>query len=148
MNLDVGCGEWKPEGFIGMDIRPLPQVDVVHDLHDTPWPFDKQRFRVVRMHHILEHVKPWRIMDVMDEAHRVLSRYGHARIEIPVAGSESLNQDPTHVRGWVEKSVEYFDPDYSLYTVFRPAPWKVMRNDRVGDMLKITLEKRWTETPQ
>ena len=31
--LDIGCGENKNKGFVGMDKRPLEGVDIVHD-HD------------------------------------------------------------------------------------------------------------------
>ncbi|UCH07499.1 MAG: hypothetical protein JSV55_00415, partial [Deltaproteobacteria bacterium] len=37
-NLDIGCGPAKADGFIGLDIRDLPGVDLVHDLNEIPWP--------------------------------------------------------------------------------------------------------------
>ena len=46
--LDVGCGEKKREGFIGMDILPLKLVDIVHDMNDVPWPFNGNEFEKVR----------------------------------------------------------------------------------------------------
>ena len=35
MILDLGCGEAKVEGAIGVDNVVLPTVDVVHDLLDS-----------------------------------------------------------------------------------------------------------------
>jgi len=30
MKLDIGCGNGKPEGFVGIDIRPTPAADIVN----------------------------------------------------------------------------------------------------------------------
>lgn len=37
VKLDIGCGGNKQEGFIGMDKRELPGVDIIHDLEVFPW---------------------------------------------------------------------------------------------------------------
>lgn len=56
--LDIGCGASKTEGFIGMDVRPLPGVDIVHNLEKYPWPFDDETFDLVHASHVLEHITP------------------------------------------------------------------------------------------
>jgi hypothetical protein len=38
MNLNLGCGDTKIEGAIGVDIRKTDATDVVHDLSVCPWP--------------------------------------------------------------------------------------------------------------
>ena len=40
--LDLGCGENKIPNSIGLDNLKLPNVDVVHDLIDLPYPFDNE----------------------------------------------------------------------------------------------------------
>lgn len=40
MMVDLGCGNAKTVGAIGVDNVALPGVDVVHDLLDFPYPFD------------------------------------------------------------------------------------------------------------
>ncbi len=38
-SLDLGCGpRGKLAGSVGLDMRPAPHVDVVHDLNDTRCP--------------------------------------------------------------------------------------------------------------
>jgi predicted SAM-dependent methyltransferase len=34
VKLNLGCGTYQPEGFIHVDLRPLPGVDVVCDVSD------------------------------------------------------------------------------------------------------------------
>jgi len=58
VRLDVGCGASKNEGFVGMDVRPLPGVDVVHNLEKFPWPFEDDTFSLVHASHVLEHITP------------------------------------------------------------------------------------------
>ena len=38
IRLDIGCGANKAPGFVGMDMRALPGVDIVHDVEQYPWP--------------------------------------------------------------------------------------------------------------
>jgi hypothetical protein len=38
--LDLGCGlKTKIPGSIGVDKRPAPHVDIIHDLNTIPYPF-------------------------------------------------------------------------------------------------------------
>ena len=39
IRIDIGCGANKRSGWIGMDVRDLEGVDVVHNILDFPWPF-------------------------------------------------------------------------------------------------------------
>ena len=38
--LDLGCGKYKRDGYTGVDIEDLPDVDTVEDLNTTDWSFD------------------------------------------------------------------------------------------------------------
>lgn len=59
LSLDIGCGANKAsEDFIGMDVRPLPGVDIVHNLEKFPWPFENDTFSLVHASHVLEHINP------------------------------------------------------------------------------------------
>lgn len=58
VSLDIGCGASKAPGFIGMDVRPLPGVDIVHNLEKYPWPLPDNTFNVVHASHVLEHITP------------------------------------------------------------------------------------------
>lgn len=129
MLLNLGCGSTsKQEGVIGMDIRPLPNVDVVHDCEVVPWPFTDGQFDRIVAWHLFEHLKPWHMVDVMNECWRVMEPGGTLKIGMPAAGSFGYSQDPTHIRVWNEATPHYFDPDYSHYAHYTPKPWKIEEN--------------------
>jgi predicted SAM-dependent methyltransferase len=95
--LDVGCGFNKQPGYIGMDRRAVDGVDIVHDAEVLPWPIDADSCGVVTMSHLIEHIKPWLQIDVIDECWRVLEPGGLLFIATP-----------------------YATP---LFEVYRPKPW-------------------------
>lgn len=125
MKLDLGCGENKQEGFTGMDVRNLPEVDIVHDLEVFPWPVHDEDCMMVVASHILEHIKPWLAIDVINEIWRVLKVDGTLAAVMPYPGTRVWHQDPTHCCTWNEASFQYFDPRYPLYNVYKPKPWTV-----------------------
>ena len=105
VRLDIGCGRAKQDGFVGMDVREVEGVDIVHDLETFPWPIDPDTCLVVLASHILEHIKPWKFMDpagrpcVMGEIWRVLKPDGQLLISCPYGVSAGFVQDPTHCFG-------------------------------------------------
>lgn len=60
IKLDIGCGGSKQKGFVGMDIRPLPGVDIVHDLEKFPWPIPTEAASFAMSSHVIEHINPGR----------------------------------------------------------------------------------------
>ncbi len=67
--LDVGCGNNKIPGAVGIDLVAGTQADIVHDLNDTPWPLESDRFEVVRLWSVLEHLRD--VVAVVSEVYRV-----------------------------------------------------------------------------
>ena len=156
MRLNLGCGHVpKAAGVIGLDIVAWPTVDVVHDCEVIPWPFTDAQFQSILAWHLFEHLKPWRMVDVMNECWRVLQSGGLLKIGMPAPNSFGFYQDPTHIRTWNEVTPRYFDPDYTFYKIYEPKPWKIMVNetyqkalplgvtsDAYNGSLRIVLEKR------
>ncbi len=58
IRLDIGCGHNKQPGFVGMDVRSGPGIDVVQNLELFPWPFPDNSVSVAVASHVLEHIKP------------------------------------------------------------------------------------------
>lgn len=59
IKLDIGCGAHKAgEDFVGMDVRPLPNVDIVHNFEQFPWPLPDGSVSLATASHVLEHVNP------------------------------------------------------------------------------------------
>jgi len=132
IRLDIGCGKNKQNGFIGIDYRGLPGVDIVHDLEKFPWPLPDRSVLVAVASHVVEHINPHAgvFIDFMNEVWRVLQDDGEFLISTPYAGSPGYWWDPTHCNPCSEMTWEYFDPISPLtqgqfYNIYSPLPWKV-----------------------
>ena len=53
--LDLGCGENKVTNSIGLDNVNLPDVDIVHDLMDFPYPIENESIDKIYLRHVIEH---------------------------------------------------------------------------------------------
>jgi len=99
--LDIGCGPVsKKNGSIGMDIRPAPHIDVVHDLNILPYPFKENEFDYVEMSHVIEHVN--RPLHVLNEVIRISNNDATIRIITPHYTSHLSYADLEHFHhfGW------------------------------------------------
>lgn len=59
IRLDIGCGGAKQPNFVGMDVRDLPGVDIVHDVTMFPWPLPDESVLTAIASHLLEHIPPF-----------------------------------------------------------------------------------------
>lgn len=125
--LDVGCGNNCQKGFVGMDKRPLENVQIIHDAEVFPWPLDSESCEVIVCSHLIEHIKPWIQIDFMNECWRLLKPGGVLMIATPYATSFGYMQDPTHCSPWNEATPEYFASNRFLYSIYQPKPWKIDR---------------------
>lgn len=96
VKLDLGCGQSKREGFLGVDFVAAPGVDVVHDLFSFPWPFADNSVDEVHSSHFYEHVPAKLRPRFMDELWRILKLGAKAQIITPHAWSDRSVQDFTH----------------------------------------------------
>jgi predicted SAM-dependent methyltransferase len=127
IRLDIGCGRNKQVGFIGVDKRDVEGVDVVHDIEVFPWPIPDGCCSVIMMSHVVEHIKPWLQLDMMNELWRVMEVDGLLMIATPYATSFGYYQDPTHCSPWNEATPFYFVKGHNLYEIYTPKPWKLDR---------------------
>ncbi len=72
--LDLGCGRTKPPGFIGVDLYEKPEVDVVHNLNQMPWPWEDESVDCVRFSRCVIHLKD--IDAALQEVVRILKPGG------------------------------------------------------------------------
>jgi hypothetical protein len=129
IQLDIGCGAQKQPGYVGMDKRALPGVDVVHDWNVYPWPFpDESVLRVVAAH-VVEHVSPidGNFIRWMDEVWRICKPDAQVAIVTPHGLSVGYMADPTHCNPCNEVTWSYFDPldPRDAYKHYRPWPWAI-----------------------
>lgn len=142
--LDVGCGRKKKRGWYGLDVRDIPGVDIVHDVEDIPWPLEDNSCSLVMLSHLWEHIKPWKTINVMDELWRITRADGQVHITVPYGTSAGFLQDPTHINPVTEQTWEYFDPQFTLYKVYAPKPWHLIRREHqaFGNMLAAMEPKK------
>lgn len=150
--LDLGCGEQKQTGFIGIDKVANDKVDLVWDLEVTPYPIPDNSATIMIASHIIEHLKPWLFIGIMDEWWRIMQPEGQLMIATPYAGSPMFWQDPTHIAGFNEVTFTYFDPLEAHvgninYNIYRPKPWKIIKSVwDMGGTLEVAMEKRHNDT--
>ena len=143
--LDLGCGSNKQPGeWLGMDKRKIPGVDLVWDLEKLPYPLPDESCLSIIGSHIVEHIKPWLMIDFMNELWRITKPNGQLFFVHPYGVNPLFVQDPTHCNPCSEATWQYFDPDWPLYKVYEPKPWKlengpVWQND---GLMQVLFRKR------
>lgn len=107
ISLDVGAGPSSDADF-QIDQFWWPRTTHVFDIVNTPWPFEDEKFDLVRMEQVLEHIPTvvyykedgqfkhiYPRVDILREIHRILRGGGIVRISVP-AEIPQWSQDPTH----------------------------------------------------
>ncbi len=104
--LDIGCGNRKEKGAIGVDINPDTEADVIHDLNIFPYPFKDNEFDLLICHDILEHLE--NTIKVMEEIHRIAKPNAIVKIRVPHYACWWGWSDPTHKRLFGPFSFDHF----------------------------------------
>ena len=82
MKLHIGCGEKIIDGFVNVDIRPLPGVQVVTDIHNLSF-FENEKVELIYCSHVLEHLSRNEYMTVLKNWYSVLNDGGVLRLAVP-----------------------------------------------------------------
>lgn len=106
--LDLGCGTRKQEGFLGVDVRDFPGVDLVLDLAKEPWPWPAGAVTEAYSAHVLEHLTALQRCHFFNELYRVLAPGAKATIVTPYWCSNRAYGDPTHVWPPVSEMTYYY----------------------------------------
>ncbi|MGB9183727.1 MAG: class I SAM-dependent methyltransferase [Solirubrobacteraceae bacterium] len=103
--LDVGCGQHKRRGAVGIDRLADTDADVLHELNAFPYPFDDNTFDAVVARHVIEHLDEPLV--VMAEFHRITRPGGSVFIVTPHFSSPTSWIDPTHKHHLAAHSFDY-----------------------------------------
>ncbi len=106
--INFGCGQYKKEGFINIDISPATYPDILHDLEKIPYPFEDESIDLVEADHVLEHLN--NPLSVMKEIWRILKPGGRATIKVPHFSRGFSHAD--HKRGFDLGFPYYFKPEF------------------------------------
>lgn len=81
MNLNLGGGNQKIEGFSSVDLTP--EADYIHDLSQMPWPFPDASCEALLASHVLEHFSRDQGARFLAECARILKPGGTLAIAVP-----------------------------------------------------------------
>jgi SAM-dependent methyltransferase len=148
--LDVGCGQNKYAGAIGIDSNPRADADVIHDLGVLPYPFPDNEFDQIICRHVIEHVPD--VMSFVSELHRITKPGGVIKIVTPHYSNPDWATDPTHRNHFNSYSFTCFMPDrtpFPFYTTVELRPlltyvslanlWRVLGLEWITN-----LDQRWS----
>jgi hypothetical protein len=143
--LNLGCGRKPDPRAVNVDITPVTNPDVVHDLNVRPWPFSDDRFGEIVLLDVIEHLDD--LLGVMEELHRVGRDGAVVKITTPHFSSANSFTDPTHRHhlGWY--SLDYFtgEHEHSYYTQvrFRTKARSLLFHPGLVNKLVRRLANRW-----
>ncbi len=82
MKIDLGCGNinQKRRGYIGLDVNPKYQPDILHDCNEG-LPFENNSIETIYSDNSLEHL--WNPVFVLQECYRVLIPGGTLELVLP-----------------------------------------------------------------
>ncbi|MGR3310677.1 MAG: class I SAM-dependent methyltransferase [Candidatus Brocadiales bacterium] len=137
--IDLGCGNNKRDGYIGIDRYPYPSADIIRDADLHGLPFDDNSVDELYTSHFLEHCH--NLVFVMNEIHRVLKLGGRATILVPNIMHSGAFRDPTHVRFFNVESFLYFARHEWVYDGLQIKPFKLIEQKSNVQEIKVILEK-------
>ena len=142
--LHLGCGDKKINGYINVDIRKLPSVDIVDDVK-TLITFDDEYADVIYASHVLEHVGRWEYMDVLKNWYRKLKNNGVLRIAVPdfgmVVDHYNENKNMVILRGLLYGGQNY--PQNYHYCVW---DFNSLKDDLISVGFRDVYRYDWSKT--
>jgi hypothetical protein len=116
IKIDIGCGNHKRKGFVGVDQLNLPGVDIVCDLAAGRWPWDDETVSEAHCSHFIEHLTnlggKWERVHFFNELGRVLQHGAKATLILPHWASCLYYGDPTHKEPFSEMGFYYLSRDW------------------------------------
>lgn len=106
MKINLGCGNKRKDGFIGIDCYPCEAVDILADL-TKPLPFTESSIDEIWLDNVIEHMP--NIPQLMGEIHRICRDGARVTIITPHFASLASWRDPTHVHHLSYFSMEHFE---------------------------------------
>lgn len=113
MRLHLGAGKNPMDGWVNLDQRALPGIDVVFDLDKCATerlPFDDNTVEVIFGNHVIEHIH--NTLPLMQELHRVAVPDAECLFKLPFGASDDAWENPTHVRPYFLASFNYFSQPF------------------------------------
>lgn len=133
--LNLGAGNRLVAGAVQHDrTQHRPEIDVVHDLDQLPWPWADNSFDLVIACAVFEHLRNT-LIETVNECWRVLRPGGVLHMKLPYWHSDNSFRDPTHYWHFSLSTCDLFDPttkygrEYGFYGVL---PWRIVQAARLN----------------
>ncbi|MEX3010166.1 methyltransferase domain-containing protein [Hoeflea sp. TYP-13] len=94
--LDLGCGQKKIEGAVGIDFSSMSDADLILNLNEEYLPYEDSSVDLIYSSHTLEHLSIDGFFHVMKEAYRVLKPGGQSNIVVPYFMTTANFANPFH----------------------------------------------------
>ncbi len=94
--LDIGCGNNKIKGAVGLDISKDTRADIIWDLNNYPYPVEAGEIDKIYAKHIIEHVDD--PIKFLNEVYRITKPGGSCFIETPHFSCYVAYSEPQHKR--------------------------------------------------
>ena len=142
LNLGAGGGDQRLPDYINVDMAAGPNVDVVWDLRERPWPWGDSSVEAIHSSHFIEHLAWDELRDLFIESYRVLIPGGKWEAAFP-----PLNWDLAFCAAHKARlSADWFRvclvPSSEAWWMTKGGTW-------VGDLFEMTAmgytvnEERW-----
>jgi len=131
-----------------------PEIDVVWDLNNMPWPWPDNRFTRIEAWAVFEHIHPT-LVETIDECWRIMRPGGKLHVKVPYWRHYRAHKDPSHIwHGWEPGVFDYFDPETKYgtgYDTVSPYKWTIegtgwtdkKRAAIWADMIKRVSNEQW-----
>ena len=133
--LNLGAGNKLVKGAVQHDLtKHRPEIDVVWDLNDLPWPWQDNSFDMIVACAVLEHLRI-NLIESVNECWRILRPGGVLHVKLPYWNSDNSYRDPTHYWRFDLRTCDLFDPktkyghDYQFYPVQK---WEITQKARLN----------------
>lgn len=134
--IELGCGNSKTPGAIGVDINPRTQADIIHNLDQFPYPFSDNYADRIICKDVLEHVEHF--VKVMEEIWRIAKSGCEVEISAPFMSSVNYFSDPTHRRAFTSRSFDYFIRGTQAHKYsYSPVEFDLLSVEYDSDQLKV-----------
>ena len=94
--LDIGCGQKKMEGAIGIDFSPFSMADIILDLNKEKLPFEDNSVDYIYTSHNLEHLTIEGFYNIISEMYRVSKPDAQIYITVPYFTNTLNFANPFH----------------------------------------------------
>ena len=111
LKLNLGCGQRKIDGFIGVDSNLNVTADIAHDLNKFPYPFADNSVDEIIMDHVLEHLND--PIKIIIELYRISKDGAKIKIKAPHFSCNWLH--PGHKSAISTMLFDYFNPESNDY---------------------------------